>query len=238
MFRKNRHGAASSHSGYSHCWLPVILWSVLLTSLPCQAIEKPTMLPLPPSVSVSLHKGRLTAHIVATPLQQVMQELSRVSGAQVVWQSPPDDHLVSVAFSSLPLSEAVQRIAGAHNFLLIFSSAAETARLTQIWLSAPPQSQTRVDLAQSRSSVIPIRMEGEAAPSTLEVEDAEEHARLESALRVVAHAQDVATHLDAIEILAAYVTVDPQVRMTLSHLVQSAQDSQVQGAAVAALAQE
>jgi hypothetical protein len=50
--------------------------------------------------------------------------------------------------------------------------------------------------------------------------------------------QDVATHLAAIEILAPYVTVDPQVRMTLSHLVQSTQDSQVQEAAVAALPEE
>jgi hypothetical protein len=192
-----------------------------------------------PSVFVSLHNGHLTAYIVATPLQQVMQELSRVSGAQVVWQSPPDEQqLVSVAFSSLPLPEAVQWIVGAHNFLLIFSSPAKTARLTQIWLSAPPQSQIQMASLQSRPSVIPIRMEKEAPPTTSEVEDAEERARLENALRVMTQAQDVATHLAAIEILAAYVTVDPQVRMTLSQIAQSPQDSQVREAAAAALAEE
>jgi hypothetical protein len=238
MFRKDCHRTASLHSGHFPRWLLGILWSVLLTSLPCQATEKPSTLFYPPSVSMSLHNGYLTAHIVATPIQQVMQKLSRVSGAKMVWQSPPNEHLVSVAFFSLPLAEAVQRIVGAHNFLLIFSSTAETARLTQIWLSAPPQSQTRGDTTQSRPSVTPIRMEKEAASTTSEGEDAEERARLESALQVVTQTQDVATHLTAIEILAPYVTVDPQVRITLSHLAQSAQDSQVQEAAAAALAEE
>jgi hypothetical protein len=238
MFRKDHYRTVSSHGGYSLRWLPMILWSVLLTSLPCQAGEKPRMSP-PPSVFVNLHNGHLTARIVAAPLQRVMQELSRVSGAHVVWQSPPDEHqLVSVAFASLPLPEAVQRIVGAHNFLLTFTSTAETARLMQIWLSTPPQSQTRVDLAKSRSSVIPIRMEREAATTTLEVEDAEEHARLENALQAVMQAQDSATRLEAIEMLTPYATVDPRIRTTLSHLAQSAQDSQVQEAAAAALAEE
>jgi hypothetical protein len=81
-------------------------------------------------------------------------------------------------------------------------------------------------------------MEKEATPTTSEVEEAEERARLESALRVVTQAQDVATYLAAIEILAPYVRVDPQEQATLIHLARSAQDSQVQEAAVAALAEE
>jgi len=81
-------------------------------------------------------------------------------------------------------------------------------------------------------------MEKEAMPTTSEVEDTEERARLESALRVVTQAQEVATYLAAIEILAPYVMVNLQVRTTLSHLAQSAQASQVHEAAVAALAEE
>ena len=100
---------------------------------------------LPPSAitqtsfpgAMNLREGKLTVRITATPLLQVLEEIKHLSGVRIVWLNGTEcDRRVSAEFTDLPLKEGLMRILAQTNFLLFYTSAADEARLTQIWISS------------------------------------------------------------------------------------------------------
>src|SRR5262245_32903898 len=83
---------------------------------------------------LTLQDGMLTAHVTGVPLPRVMSELSRLSGAKIVWLVQRDNRPVSVDFTKLPLAEALPRLLGPNNFLLMYASTDKRSRLTSIWV--------------------------------------------------------------------------------------------------------
>jgi hypothetical protein len=127
-------------------WFISGLLAFLLVNMKCAtntwaATDRPQSAKTTPVFSgLQLHNGLLTAHVTATPLPQVLSEVSRLSGTRVVWLGHPDPRQVSVTFSALPIAEAIQKILGANNFLLVYASTAEKARLREIWIATRPSS--------------------------------------------------------------------------------------------------
>jgi hypothetical protein len=178
---------------------------------------------------LQLHEGRLTAHVTATPLPQVLSEMSRLSGAKVVWLGQPDHRQVSVTFTALPVAEAIERVLGANNFLLVYASTADKARLKEIWIS------TRHSSTQTVINLVP-----EPPPITEEITaneiDAELAKTLESNLNTALHGADRDSRIEAIGSLGGLVEQDPRIRPLLQQLSTSEPDIQVRTAAAEMLA--
>jgi hypothetical protein len=120
-------------------WLSGLLVSLTLSSVfgGTAWTASPAAIPFPGSLT--FQDGKLAARVTAAPLWQVMEEVGRLSGVQILWLNQKSEDPVSVEFSPLSLTEALQRLLGGRNFLLLYSSVAENSRLTQIWISSGGQ---------------------------------------------------------------------------------------------------
>jgi hypothetical protein len=199
---------------------------------------------------LQFHNGLLTAHVRATPLPQVLSEVSRLSGAKVVWLGQPDLRQVSVTFTALPIAEAIPRVLGGNNFLLVYASTEDKARLKEIWIATRP-SPTQTGISPTLESA-PMteginvnegdsELTQESAPmpeedSATEVE-AELAKMLESQLDTALHGADRNSRIEAIGVLGGLVEQDPRIRPLLQQLSTSERDPQVRTAAAATLAE-
>jgi hypothetical protein len=77
----------------------------------------------------------LTVRLVAVPVEDVLAEIGRQSGAQIVG-TPRESRGVSTAFENVPLTDALHRLLGDENFALVYG---EGDRLKAIKLLGPPQ---------------------------------------------------------------------------------------------------
>jgi hypothetical protein len=90
--------------------------------------------------TLTLRDGKVTAYLKAVPLDQVMTEVSRLSGVQVVWVDDTSrNKSVSVGFTDLPLLRALERLLGETNFVLFYADGQRNTRLTYIWIAAQRQ---------------------------------------------------------------------------------------------------
>src|SRR5262245_44014823 len=105
-----RRTAALWPCGTLRLWLGVLLVSVVLSNAPVDTAAASTPKDEAFPGTLTLHNETLAARVTAVPLEQVMAEFSRLSGAQVIWRTPRDQTLVSVEFPALPLAEALTRI--------------------------------------------------------------------------------------------------------------------------------
>jgi hypothetical protein len=159
-----------------------------------------------------------------------MEEVSRLSGAQVRWLSQDGEEPVSVEFTALPLPEALRRILGEKNFMLFYASVGGEKRLAQIWISSsrkgggrpvltPPANnpalQVRETASQGRDEPdsVPLNMITQTAPND----------------------ENPASRLEFIELLATQAGEDPQARALLSHIAHSDSDPYVRDTASAML---
>lgn len=199
--------------------------------------------------SLRLHDGLLTAQVTTTPLSQVLSEMSRLSGARVVWLGQADHRQVSVTFTALPVAEAIERILGANNFLLVYTSTAEKARLKEIWITTRHSSTPTVIHPVSASAPMP----GEATPNEGDTEltqasaptpeeplanesEAELAKTLESQLDTASQGTDRDRRIEAIGFLGGFIEQDPRIRSLLQQLSTSEHDPQVRTAAAEVLA--
>jgi hypothetical protein len=209
----------------------------------------------PPSAKTStifsgleFHNGLLTAHVRATPLPQVLSEVSRLSGAKVVWLGQPDPRQVSVTFTALPVAEAIPRVLGGHNFVLIYASTADKARLKEIWIATrPTPTQTLIFEAAPLNEEITDNGEEmafpqEPAPMAQEVTTSEVEAEiadmLESQLDTASHGDDPGSRVQAIGVLGGMIEQDSRIRPLLQQLSISERDPEVRTAAAEMLAAE
>jgi hypothetical protein len=199
---------------------------------------------------LQFHNGLLTAHVRATPLPQVLSEVSRLSGAKVVWLGQPDLRQVSVTFTALPIAEAIPRVLGGNNFLLVYASTEDKARLKEIWIATRP-SPTQTGISPTLESA-PMteginvnegasELPQEFAPipdeETATAIEAEIGGMLESQLDTALHDADRDRRLDAISVLGGFVQQDARIRPVLQQLSTSEHDPRVRTAATEMLAE-
>ncbi|HJY82977.1 MAG TPA: HEAT repeat domain-containing protein [Candidatus Binatia bacterium] len=192
---------------------------------------------------ITLQDGKLTAQLTSTPLWQVMEEVSKLSGAEVFWLNPGGEEPVSADFTALPFSEALQRILGKNNFLLFYTSTGEEGRLTQIWISsrgigkghpmrALPPGQAM--MTPPLPAVDPASQGGETVAPGREALDS---MPLDTVIQTAMNDDDLSVRLEAIARLKQDAQEDPRVKATLSHIARNDSDPQVRDAASNALAE-
>jgi hypothetical protein len=209
-------------------WLRGILVSLALSTGPVGATYAlgPAAVIVPGQIA--LQEGKLAAKIVAAPLRQVMEEVSRLSGAQVRWLSTQvEERPVSVEFTALPLPEALGRILGETNFLLFYTTVGEGTKLTQIWISAKGIGEGQSGLISPPASQGEEIVERQAEPDTMPIA---------TLLQAAVSTAEPAVRIDAIARLGGYAQVDPRVESVLSHLASNDSNPRVQAAASEVLA--
>jgi hypothetical protein len=191
-------------------WLPGIL---VLGSIPvCAAYAAgPADVSFPGKIT--LQDGKMTARIVAAPLRRVLEEVSKLSGAQARWLTLDGEEPVSVEFTDLPFSEALRRILGEKDFALFYPSARERGRLPQIWIYPRGQTGGQLVVIQERGTTPPAL--SDAAPS-VELPSVEQD--FDSLIHTAIHDQDTSVRLDALKQLWGYAQEDPLAETTLSQV--------------------
>ena len=221
-------------------WMSVMVASLFLSIGPIGSAFAfgPVSSPLPGQFT--LQNGRLTAHVVATPFRQVMEEMSRVSGARIRWLGDhAEEKLVSVEFTALPLPEALRRILREMNFLLFYTSTGNGTKLTEVWiLSGIGRSQA----GHTPLPVSPEKVQPPIADSTSQSEEAEERQAqfaampLEILIQTAVGTADPSLRIEAIAYLGRRAAEDSTVEGILSHLASSDNNPQVREAASEVLA--
>jgi hypothetical protein len=222
------------------CWLGGMVVSLVLSAGPVGAAYAFSPAPAPLPKQIALQDGKLTAQIVAAPLSQVLEEVSRLSGARVRWlNSEAEEKPVSVEFTALPLPEALRWILGEINFLLFYTSTEKDIKLTEVWISSvigggqlgrlpPPASQVKTpppipdSISQSEEAV---DRQAEFAAMPLEV-----------LIQTAVGTADSPLRIEAIGHLGGRAAEDPQVEGILSHLASNDSNPQVRAAASEVLA--
>jgi len=88
----------------------------------------------PPERVVRYDNDTLTVRLSKVPVGEVLDELSRASGAEIHGQPTGGD--VSAEFESVPLTEALHRLLGEQNFALVYG---DSGRLKAVKLLGGPQ---------------------------------------------------------------------------------------------------
>ncbi len=206
-------------------WLPGVLVSLVLGSLSVCAAYAASPADVSFPGKITLQDGKMTARIMAAPLRRVIEEVSKLSGAQVRWLSLDGKEPVSVEFTDLPFSEALRRILGEKDFVLFEPSARERARLPQIWIYPRRQAGRQPVLVQERETTALAL--SDAAPN---VEPPPEQ-DLDSLMHTAIHDQDMSVRLDAITQLGGYAQEDPLAETILAQVAHGDSDAQVREAA-------
>lgn len=153
------------------------------------------------------HNGKLTAQLDAAPLQEVMEAIGELSGAEIVWLQDCGTETVSADFSKAPLARALRLILGKNNFLLFYPSAND-APPSQIWISGQGRGRPRLPAAAQVNFVLLRRLQNTALRSA-----------------------NLAARLRAVEQLKRYAQINIQARSILAHLARWANHPQVRSAA-------
>jgi hypothetical protein len=175
----------------------------------------------PPSTTFSgvmtLQNGRLTLSVVGVPLRRVLEEFGRLGGTHIRWLNSDGTAPLSITFSEVPVSVAIQRILGENNFLLFYSLTTRGLQLSQIWIASTK--------AGARPAASLPESSGAALPTTAQSTELE--ADTESLLQVAVDDPDPTIRLDAVSQLGAYAHEDPRVQAILAQAAQKENDPQV-----------
>ena len=169
--------------------------------------------------------GKLTAQIVSASLRQVMEEVSKLSGARVHWQNHDDGNaVVSVEFNDLPFSDALKRILGEKNFIFFYASTNEVNNLPQVWILSKKSAEEHLALTP-----LPSSEENSLIPS----DDSRSHVVQDNdtLIEIALYDQDHLERLDAITRLGGYAQEDQGIKMILSQVAESDSNQQVREAA-------
>jgi hypothetical protein len=208
-------------------WLRGILIGCVFWSAPIPTPDALASSPVDVPGQITFQDGKLTARIAMVPLRQVMEEISRLSGAQVRWMDAEvGEQTVSIEFTAVPLSEAVRRILSARNFLLWYAAHGEGTRLTQIWIASREDGGGQPMLDRQPAPPPPPTGENpaEAVGPPLEV-----------LIQMATGDEDLASRLSAIEELGSAAPQDAKVREILADLADHDSNPQVRDAAATVL---
>ena len=206
----------------------VILLGVLGV-LPCVAPVHATSAtaPVNPAFAgtVTLHDGKLTARLSAVPLRRVMAEVSRLSGAQVLWLRGVREEPVSVEFTALPLTEALQRLLGGNNFLLFYTSVGEEAKLTQVWIASRGQGREPMRFAP------PLGTDAGVPPSPASDPPSGGMETIDTIIHTATQDPDPTMRLVSVSQLGMRAQEDVRVKAVLTQMAHSDHDPQVRNVA-------
>jgi hypothetical protein len=95
--------------------------------------------PPPPGsmLEVSAADGRLTIRTIGTPLADVLQEVARKTGMQVVFETRPPRQLVSANIEGLPEEEAIARLFEGQSVSWAVQLAANRRRIERLVIAEP-----------------------------------------------------------------------------------------------------
>jgi hypothetical protein len=195
----------AGRSFLTYCLLAVVL-SLGLGSAPVSA-GGPRGAAKSTSLRMTLKDGKLTAEIRIAPLHKVIEEISRLTGAEVRGLNQGGDEPVSVEFTDLSINEALERILKT-NFTLSYTFSGRKRRLTEIWILSREHAPQVREVARAGL----VGLNSVPADPDTEINLAE---------------QPVSVRLEAVELLAMHADKDEAVRETLSHLAHSDRDPQV-----------
>jgi hypothetical protein len=169
-----------------------------------------------------------------------MEEVSRLSGARVLWLNQDRGNPVTVEFPALPFAEALRRIVGEKNFMLFYSSVGERTKLTQIWISSRGKTGEQPVFALQPVSAVnpsspPASDQAVQGKETLGQGELDSMP-LDTALQAALSDGDSSSRLRAIAHLGQYAQEDSRVEAVLSNLARSDPNPQVQEAASEVLA--
>jgi hypothetical protein len=105
---------------------------------------------------VEYRDDRLSVHLQKVPLDDVLSELARISGAQIRGELR-DPHEVTAEFRDVPLSDALHRLLGNQNFALVYGRSGElrAVRLLGGPQTAAPKSPAVASLLPTTTTLPP-----------------------------------------------------------------------------------
>jgi hypothetical protein len=184
------------------------------------------------SGTLTFQDSQLSAHIAAIPLDQVLEEFTRVSGVPVRWLNGKGSSVtVSADFTNLPLLIGLQKLLTKQHFMLFYASDTPHAQLTQIWITTTGNTQSLLATPRAEQS----------EPSyTVDHNDPEEDSPLsgmppEQLAHVAITEEDPMLREQAVSYLEAYAYEDRRALTALSRLAQHSPHMDVQEKAVEAL---
>lgn len=198
-------------------------WCGLVVGAILHGVSLPASYALgPPNATFSgvmtLQNGRLTLNVVGVPLRHVLEEFGRLSGTHIRWLNADGSPPLSMTFSEVPVSLAIQRILGENNFLLFYSLTTGGLQLSQIWVvSQKIGASSAVNLPESSGAALP-------PPTVQSTELADD---TETLLQAAVNDPDPTIRLDAVSQLGAYAHEDPRVQVILSQVAQKENDPQI-----------
>lgn len=104
-----------------------------------------------PTRVIAYDRDTLTVHLVKVPISDVLAELGRQSGADILG-SPREARDVSAEFEAVPLAEALARLLGNQNFALVYR---EGGKLRAVKLLGGPQTAAAAPGAVTTSTTVP-----------------------------------------------------------------------------------
>jgi hypothetical protein len=163
---------------------------------------------------ITLQDGKWTARIISTPLRQVLREVSRLTGAEILWLNLEENEVVSVEFIDATIQRALRKILGQRNFMLFYSPPEEGGKLTEIWISSGGNRQIEQPAPARASTSVLWRTR-----------------------RTALRGQDLSSRLQAVEQLKRYAQTNKLAKRMLDYVARQADDPHVRYAAAQALAQ-
>jgi hypothetical protein len=103
------------------------------------------------NLHVAYSDDRLTAHVDAVPVREVLDAVATASGAAIRGQ-PLDDRPVSADLDAVPIDDALHRLLGSQNFTLSFGSG---GRLKTVVLLGGPEAPPLSDDRPTAAGVAP-----------------------------------------------------------------------------------
>jgi hypothetical protein len=165
---------------------------------------------------MALHGGLLTADVAGTPVSRVMQEVGRLTGAEVRWLGDAGEEPISVRFTDVPLADAIARLLGTRSFLLFASAVGAPGPVTRV-----------VILASGERPVL--------EPETPRVPSEDAEGALDAVVATALALGAPAARLQAIDALARVAQQEPQAWLVLTELSRHERDRAVREAARRAL---
>jgi hypothetical protein len=185
--------------------------------------------------SIRVDGGKVSARIAASPLSAVMDELGRLTGAAVEWRGGRDEELVSVEFADLALRDAIGRVLGTRNYLLVVQRDDAGNPLRRIVIMSVPRSGAdRVEsfapaIGEPFPAAAPVhRFAGHTAPPPVPVapfppaRSAASFADVEPAFASVLANPDPSARREMLIHLNALDPGDPRRSLVLGHLLNDA----------------
>ena len=185
----------------------------------------------PVAKKIEFRNGKLTVRLTNASLRRTLEEVGRLSNAEIVWLQPVGEDTVSAAFTALPVPEALERLLHGKNFLLFYTNGGKEGKLSQVWISSRPdkkkilpgrglnivsnhsvvRSSDAIQTGQSEEE----HTEGEFSLSSLSTDEV---------VQVALGEKNPSFRLDAIALLGQEVHENPRLKELLSRIAREDPD--------------